>query len=179
MKQVQRMAGPKFRVLQGVEFGWKELREAGEWPGWEILVYGLDASVDAQELRSWGPTRCLEYTDKVGCANVVAHPFRYKKHRIDIDKLFSDFPIHAVERANGNCSREANKLAEAEHPKLPGIGGSDAHSCLAVGRVVTEVLDGVSSGREFAEAIRAGKVIPVRPFEEGGALWPSSPKEGR
>jgi len=67
--------------------------------------------------------------------------------------------VDAVETHNGGCTREGNEAAleTAVRYGLPGIGGSDAHHLVQVGRCHTLFEDEIRSEEELIAAVRAGR----------------------
>jgi predicted metal-dependent phosphoesterase TrpH len=67
--------------------------------------------------------------------------------------------VDAIETRNGGSSPESNRAAEAYAEKygIPGVGGSDAHFLMQVGRSLTVFERYITGESELVEEIRAGR----------------------
>ena len=139
-----------------------------------VLVFGLGSYVS-------GISKVVELRRVVDEAKgfmVSAHPFRGIQSPRHLAKSFlykdtSTFPttaeeasghpvfdmVDAIEVANGGTNDSENILARdvAEHRRLKGTGGSDAHSVHGLGCCVTVFEDDIRSEAEFVQALRAGR----------------------
>jgi predicted metal-dependent phosphoesterase TrpH len=140
-------------VLAGMELG----TDAGH-----VLVYGLPRY--APELLLLERLRSIvEYE---GAAMVLAHPMRpFAGHRPALES----FPLwfEGLEVINGdNSDREDGYwVREAEALRLAAVGGSDAHSVQAVGRVATLFPGPVKGISDIVRYIRSRQTtaIDLRP----------------
>jgi len=85
----------------------------------------------------------------------LAHPARDGLLRVTRETV--EFFV-SVEAANGSDSRLQNIAAAglAKGFRLPGIGGSDAHTAGEVGRAATRFVRKLASDDELLEALRSG-----------------------
>lgn len=145
-----------FRVLGGVEVS----TELGD-----VLVFGVRPLVLAgcriEDVR--------RLVDEEGGLMIAAHPFRgcYRLGApMDVDGAAA-LPlfrwVDAVEVFNGTSPWPEVEFACAalERMSLPGVGGSDAHSPLSVGRCYTEFERKVASVEELVVELRAGRFRAV------------------
>ena len=90
----------------------------------------------------------------------LAHPARDGLLRITHDTVEY---FESVEAINGSDTRLQNMAATglAKGFRLPGIGGSDAHTPDEVGRAGTRFEVQVANDRELLEALRAGRYEAV------------------
>ena len=140
-----------FPVLQGVEvytdFG-------------DMLVFGLfrprfPLQIAFDELR--------EQVAGAGGVIIPAHPcrsdrgFHEKLGRERAEYLLRH--VDAVETKNGGSAEEANLRAEeiASRYRLPGVGGSDAHFLMQVGRCLTVFEREVANEGDLVREIKAGR----------------------
>jgi hypothetical protein len=67
--------------------------------------------------------------------------------------------VDAVETRNGGASPEANRAAEvmAQRYGLPGVGGSDAHFLMQLGRCLTVFEGEIGREEDLMREIRAGR----------------------
>ncbi len=128
-----------------------------EWtlPEGHVLSFGV---------RTAGPFRATEElfaaAESEGGLLYLAHPARDGLLRVTADTVrwFS-----SVEAANGSDGRLQNLAAAglAKGFRLPGIGGSDAHSEAEVAVAATRLSREVSSTAELVEALRSGEYEAV------------------
>ena len=155
-----------------------------------VLVFGMEDYVS-------GISRIAELRRVVDEAKgfmITAHPFRgiHSPGGFGRPYLYRDVPempdtveeasqhavfglVDAVEVANGNTIDSENAFARgvAEHLRMKGTGGSDAHSVHGLGRCFTVFEDDLRSEEEFIEALRRGRYYAayglragaVRPFQ--------------
>ncbi len=133
-----------------------------------VLAFGLDG-FDVS-MRSFEVL--VDAAEESGAALVLAHPFRrFYGGRVPAAPLREDVElaidrrgwdaVHAIETWNAETRHIENLLAAAvaERLMLPTTGGGDAHrEAWQVGRRPTEIDGTVTSEKELAEAIRAGRV---------------------
>ena len=155
-----------------------------------VLTFGLDEYISGiskiQELR--------RVILEIGGAMITAHPFRGL-----LDKRPNSWPllyessqslpnhvdhaishpvfgfVDAIEVANGSTVDAENIFAYrvSEKLRLPGTGGSDAHSTHGLGRCTTIFEKNIRSEKEFVEALKKGnfyashglRMGKVRPFK--------------
>jgi predicted metal-dependent phosphoesterase TrpH len=116
-----------------------------------ILAFGLDDprafSAIALEVH--------EAAKACGALLFLAHPARDGLLKVTHDTV--EF-FMSVEAVNGSDSRLQNMAASglAHGFRLPGIGGSDAHTAAEVGRAATRFPVRVETQAELLEALRAG-----------------------
>jgi predicted metal-dependent phosphoesterase TrpH len=116
-----------------------------------VLVYGVEA-FDARMAQLSELRRMV--TD-AGGVMFLAHPSR-RYGTLGPGDLLSMFD--GVEAANGTESalQNADAAGMASRMRLPGIGGSDAHSVREVGTCGTRFGEAVACERDFVEALRSG-----------------------
>ena len=141
-----------FTVLRGVELS----TTVGH-----ILLFGVTSD-------SWKtpygrsritPEVVLELVDSIGGAAVIAHPFKpgYQFHAQEM----AEHPrVCALETCNGQCLDQQNRdaLELARLLKLPGTGGSDAHSLHEIGRCYTEFSVPVRTEQDLIAALLSGSM---------------------
>lgn len=134
-----------FLVLGGMEVRCKE---------GDVLTFGLPerplGKIDVLEL--------IDLVHDVGGVVIAAHPFRTEAPSLG-DKIWEVRGFDAVEIFNGNANPYQNELAReaALKLKLPGIGGSDAHSKFMVGKYSTFFEDQITNEEELIAAIKERK----------------------
>jgi len=145
-----------FRVWGGVEVS----TELGD-----VLVFGVRALLLAgsriEDLR--------RLVDEQGGLMIAAHPFRgyaWPGAAMDVEDAaaLAIFRwVDAVEVFNGTSPWPEVEFACAvmERLGLPGVGGSDAHSPLSVGRCYTQFEREVASVEELVAELRAGRFQAV------------------
>lgn len=100
---------------------------------------------------------------EAGGAIIPAHPCRgsYGFHRALGDERaeFLLANVDAIETRNGGSSPESNAAAQAyaEKYRIPGVGGSDAHFLMQVGRCLTVFEREINEEAELVEEIKAGR----------------------
>jgi len=116
-----------------------------------VLAFGLDDprafSAIALEVH--------EAAKACGALLFLAHPARDGLLKVTHDTV--EF-FMSVEAVNGSDSRLQNMAASglARGFRLPGIGGSDAHTVAEVGRAATRFPARIETQAELLEALRAG-----------------------
>jgi glycosyltransferase involved in cell wall biosynthesis/predicted metal-dependent phosphoesterase TrpH len=135
-------------------------RFAGEAQAVHVLCYGIDSG-DHEWLQAHAGDleACAAYLHENGIACALAHPFYNvaaplgPRHRRRLAELF---PIWEVR--NGSRAAELNMPAVvyAETHGSTGIGGSDDHAGVDIGRTWTEV-PAASTPEEFLARLRAGQ----------------------
>jgi len=137
----------------------------------DILVFGLHQSVlkvgRADELRT--------LVDKAGGVMIIAHPFRSYPHLVSeharnssnglsgpIEQACSRPElglVDALEVCNGQSAKEEIKfsIAVADHLRLGGTGGSDAHATLGIGACYTEFEEDIFDESDLIRQIKSGQ----------------------
>jgi glycosyltransferase involved in cell wall biosynthesis/predicted metal-dependent phosphoesterase TrpH len=149
---------------------------AGEPQAVHVLCYGITPD-DHQLLQSRAGDleACAEYLHERGIACALAHPFfavaapLTARHRRRLAELF---PVW--ETRNGSRARELNMPAEVyiETHGGTGVGGSDDHAGVDIGRTWTEV-PAASTPDQFLDHLRAGRA-EARGDQGGAAKWAHS-----
>jgi predicted metal-dependent phosphoesterase TrpH len=154
----------------------EELRELSERAGITVLA-GMELGTDAGHVLVYGLPRyapellLLERLRSIveyeGAAMVLAHPMRpFAGHRPALES----FPLwfEGLEVINGdNSDREDGYwVREAQQLRLATVGGSDAHSVQAVGRVATLFPGPVQGIGDLVRYIRSrqSSAIDLRPL---------------
>ena len=116
-----------------------------------VLAFGLD------DPRGFSAIAREVYDAAKACGALLflAHPARDGLLRITRDTV--EFFL-SVEAINGSDTRLQNMAASglAHGFRLPGIGGSDAHTAAEVGRAATRFPGWIETQAELLEALRAG-----------------------
>ena len=121
-----------------------------------VLAFGLESgSATFAHARS-----AFEAAQACGGLLFLAHPARDGLLRVTHETV--EF-FESVEALNGSDTRLQNVAASglAHGFRLPGIGGSDAHTTEEVGRVATRFERPLASNADLLEALRAGEYEPV------------------
>jgi len=128
----------------------------------DVLVFGvkprLFAGSTIEDLR--------RTVDEQGGVIIAAHPFRGCSRLIDVEEA-ADLPllrwVDALEVFNGTSLWAEVEFACAvlERLDLPGVGGSDAHSPLSVGRCYTRFERPLASVPELVAELKAGRFRAV------------------
>jgi len=143
-------------VLRGQEV---RVYYQGEVEG-DVLVFGVEESfageVSAEEL--------VQRVHRAGGVLVAAHPFR---GILGLGEAVFELELDGIETLNTNHNFWESHLAEAAKMKtgLPGLGGSDAHSLVAVGNFLTYFERPVQNEAELAEEIRRGRCRAVSYYD--------------
>lgn len=127
-----------------------------ETPDGDFLVFGpyedLAPGMDAQKL--------LTHVKKSGGAVIAAHPFRTGRHVSE--HIIHDGLCRTVEAVNGrNSDIENLKVRKWQDLyQITTTGGSDAHSDLEIGKIVTRFFHPIHTRQDFIQAINAGNCQP-------------------
>jgi predicted metal-dependent phosphoesterase TrpH len=115
-----------------------------------ILAFGLPASAFSASAREVAVAAV-----EAGALLFLAHPARDGLLRVTRETV--EFFV-SVEAVNGSDSRLQNIAAAglAKGFRLPGIGGSDAHTAAEVGRAATRFAGRPTSDADLLEALRSG-----------------------
>lgn len=127
-----------------------------------LLIYGVKAGTSDLP-RGLPMQRAIDWVNHRGGAAVPAHPYqRGLAGGVLGDRLMALTGLAAVEVLNGSVSKRENALAAeaAEFLKVPGIGGSDAHGPLALGRACTVFDRPIESIVQLVRAIKEGRGMP-------------------
>ncbi len=136
-------------------------RFAGEPQAVHILCYGITpGDHEWLQANSGDVEACAAYLHENGIACALAHPFfnvaapLTRRHRRRLSELF---PIWEVR--NGSRAAELNMPAAVyvDTHGGAGIGGSDDHAGVDIGRTYTEVPVDVRSPEEFLQRLRRGE----------------------
>lgn len=157
----------------------------------DILVYGLDAGIHAEAQARRGDIYGLvDYLREAGVVHVLAHPVYAMPGPLDRDQIEKRLVLFGLwEYVNGSRPAEQNRLTREiavgvgpvelrqmalrqglpvpPHRGIAGTGGSDDHGGIYGGATHTVAPPGVSSPKEFLEALAAGE---VRPAGEDGSV---------
>jgi glycosyltransferase involved in cell wall biosynthesis/predicted metal-dependent phosphoesterase TrpH len=135
----------------------------GERQAVHVLCYGITAEDHAAlQDRAGDLEACVGYLDERGIVAALAHPFfavaapLRPHHRRRLAELFAIWEVR-----NGSRARELNQPAAvyAETNGTIGVGGSDDHAGVEVGRTWTETPP-ASTPEQFLAHIRAGRAEP-------------------
>jgi glycosyltransferase involved in cell wall biosynthesis/predicted metal-dependent phosphoesterase TrpH len=138
-------------------------RFAGEPQAVHVLCYGITpGDHEWLQAHSGDVEACAAYLHENGIASALAHPFfnvaapLTPRHRRRLAELF---PIWEVR--NGSRAAELNMPAVVyiETRGGTGIGGSDDHAGVDIGRTFTEVSAAARSPEEFLQALRDGDAV--------------------
>jgi glycosyltransferase involved in cell wall biosynthesis/predicted metal-dependent phosphoesterase TrpH len=138
----------------------------GEEQEVHVLCYGItDADHDELQARAADVEECVAYLRERGIACALAHPFfavaapLLPRHRRRLAELFGTWEVR-----NGSRAPELNQPAAiyVETNGACGIGGSDDHAGVDVGRTWTET-PAAPTPQELLDHLRAGRA------EAGGA----------
>ncbi len=136
-------------------------RFAGEPQAVHVLCYGITpGDHEWLQANSGDVEACAAYLHQNGIACALAHPFfnvaapLTRRHRRRLAELF---PIWEVR--NGSRAAELNMPAVIyiETHGGTGIGGSDDHAGVDIGRTFTEVPAGARTPEEFLDRLRRGE----------------------
>jgi glycosyltransferase involved in cell wall biosynthesis/predicted metal-dependent phosphoesterase TrpH len=136
------------------------VRFAGEPQAVHVLCYGITpGDHEWLQANSGDLEACAAHLHENGIACALAHPFfnvaapLTRRHRRRLAELF---PIWEVR--NGSRAAELNMPAAVyvDTHGGTGIGGSDDHAGVDIGRTYTEVPAGVRSPEEFLRCLRDG-----------------------
>ncbi|MGE5407705.1 MAG: PHP-associated domain-containing protein, partial [Syntrophothermus sp.] len=148
-------------------------RFAGEQQAVHVLCYGITpGDHEWLQAHSGDVEACAAYLHENGIACALAHPFfnvaapLTRRHRRRLAELF---PIWEVR--NGSRAAELNMPAVVyiETRGGTGIGGSDDHAGVDIGRTFTEAPD-ARTPEEFLEHVREGRA-EARGEQGSAAKW--------
>jgi predicted metal-dependent phosphoesterase TrpH len=143
----------RFPILRALEY------HASEG---HLLVYGVKAGTSDLP-RGLPMQRAIEWVNQRGGAAVAAHPYQKGlSGGILGDRVLAMRGLAALEVLNGSLSEWENARATeaARILRLPGIGGSDAHGPLVLGRACTLFRSPIRDMGELVAALRARDFIP-------------------
>jgi predicted metal-dependent phosphoesterase TrpH len=120
-----------------------------------VLAFGLPESASSAVA-----AELAERAEKHRALLYLAHPARDSLLRLN-RRVIDTFA--SVEVANGSDSRLKNMAAAgiARGFRLPGIGGSDAHTLAEVGRAATRFGDAITDEAMLVQALLAGRYEAV------------------
>ncbi|MEX0784656.1 MAG: CehA/McbA family metallohydrolase [Dehalococcoidia bacterium] len=144
LRALRRRTG--FLILSGVEL----TTDMGH-----VLAFGLPESA-ASAVGAELAARAADH----GALLFLAHPARDNLLRLNRQTIDT---FASVEAVNGSDSRLKNMAATgiARAFRLPGIGGSDAHTLAEVGRAATRFHDPATDHASLLTALRAGRYEAV------------------
>ncbi len=133
----------QFLVLRGMEV----TTEVGH-----VLVFGMDYHDPAMAVLS----ELQRIVRGEGALMFLAHPSR-RYGTLPPDDLSFVFDSVEVQNGTEGMLQNDNAAGLARGLRLPGIGGSDAHSVREVGICATEFSGSVTDEASFVAALRAGE----------------------
>jgi predicted metal-dependent phosphoesterase TrpH len=144
LKNIRKLAAsyPDILIIPGVEISTAE---------GDLLVLGAEEMPD----RPWTVERIINFARERDCISVVAHPYR----EYGMGDLARNYTVDAIEIFNGVSSPKTNKQARelAKSMRLPGVGGSDAHSPSELFNAYTKIRAGLDL-EEILKALKKGLV---------------------
>ncbi len=107
----------------------------------------------------------IPWVHSVGGVIIAAHPFRSSAPSIG-NKLYEVKGIDAIEVLNGNSSEDMNILSWLASLKLclPGVGGSDAHTPLQIGKYATFFDKEIKDEDDIVCALKGGRFQALKMF---------------
>ncbi len=150
IERLKQKTGTKLLILRGQEVS----SEYGH-----VLVFGYHGSLDHCDLNE-----IIKRVHASGGVVIPSHPFRYGNTDKTLEELKDEFSLFdAIEALNGNQDEFQNRfgLRVMEQLKIPGIGGSDAHSPRMIGRYVTEFYSSIKNESDLIREIKAGRCRPL------------------
>ncbi|HIY22421.1 MAG TPA: PHP domain-containing protein [Candidatus Flavonifractor merdigallinarum] len=125
----------------------------------DILVFGIDALPEELRLPAQD---IIDYVNERGGACIAAHPFRNNNRGLE-EHLLTVRGLTGIEVLNGSTSPEANRkaLQYAQRLGIQGVGASDAHNVIQLGRYATWLPQPVGTMEEFVAALRAQQAKPA------------------
>ncbi|MBW2086924.1 MAG: PHP domain-containing protein, partial [Deltaproteobacteria bacterium] len=139
-KAISRRAG--FPIFRGMEYNAAE---------GHLLIYGVKAGKG--DLPPKFPMqKAVDWVHERGGIAIPAHPFQKDiLGRRPGERVLDLKGLMALEVMNGSASFEENRMAAeaAERLGINGIGGSDAHGLLVLGRAYTQFPDAVRTEEEL------------------------------
>ncbi len=148
-------------------------RFRGEEQAVHVLCFGITPADHAElQARAGDLESCAEYLAERGIACALAHPFfavaapLRPRHRRRLAELFGVWEVR-----NGSRAPELNQPAAvyAETNGACGIGGSDDHAGVDIGRTWTETPP-ASTPEEFLDHLRAGRA-EAKGAQGSAAKW--------
>jgi predicted metal-dependent phosphoesterase TrpH len=136
-------------------------------PGGRQLHLGVYDNTEAQHqaiaARRGDAEALFAYLAEEAIPAGLNHPFSAltgRRETGDLCRALANLPL--VETRNGMMSTAVNARAEAarRRARLPGIGGSDAHTLRSVARAYT-VVPGAHDREEFLAGLRRGLTVPA------------------
>ena len=148
-------------------------RFAGEAQAVHVLCYGIDPG-DHEWLQAHAGDleACAAYLDENEIACALAHPFYNvaapltRRHRRRLAELF---PIWEVRNGSRAAELNAPAVVYVETHGGTGVGGSDDHAGVDIGRTFTET-PAASTSEELLRHLRAGRA-EVGGQQGGAAKW--------
>ncbi len=155
--------------MEGAQVAWELGRELG-FP----VFRGVEVYTDCGDMLVFGLIRpsfplqvpfveLLQQVREAGGVIIPAHPCRSDRgfhEKLGPEKAeFLLAHVDALEVKNGGSSEEANLRTEAVAREygIPGVGGSDAHFLMQVGRCLTVFERDVESEEELVREVKAGR----------------------
>ena len=135
-----------------------------------LVLGGVELTTDRGHVLGFGlepprgslATAAAAFAHATSCGGLLflAHPARDGLLRVDAHTVAY---FESVEAINGSDTRLQNLSATglAKGFRLPGIGGSDCHSPLEVGRAATEFDGDVTGEASLVAALRSGRYRAV------------------
>ncbi len=145
-----------------------------------LLIPGVEVSTNEGHLLVLGveevpkpPISAFELADlarEAGGVVIAAHPC--DRRREGIGDLLGELKVDCIEVINARSPKRANEMARmlARSLGLPGVGGSDAHTLVEVGRAFT-LINSEPDIDEILNALKKGKVSARRGRVFRGAGW--------
>ena len=151
----------------------------------DVLLYGIDGEVHAEaQSRRYDVYELVDYLREAGIVHALAHPVYDLGGPLGRDGIEKRLVLFGLwEFINGSRPAQQNVLAREiatgvgaaglrqmalrqglpspPHPRVRGTAGSDDHGGAYVGTTYTTAPPGVSTAREFLEALAAGEVGPA------------------
>ncbi|MBI4753684.1 PHP domain-containing protein [Candidatus Desantisbacteria bacterium] len=127
----------------------------------DVLTFGFSESVKEgiplAELIPW--------VHSLNGVVIAAHPFRSGAPSMG-NKIYEIKDIDAIEVLNGNSSEDMNILSWLASLKLgiPGVGGSDAHTALQIGKYATFFDKEIKNEDDFICALKGGRFQAMKMF---------------
>jgi len=169
---------------EGARVAWRLGGELG-FP----VFRGIEIYTELGDILVFGPTRpryptmtpfreLLSEVRESGGVLILCHPCRGAHDLFDtMQPQTAEFllaNIDAVEIRNGGTTPEANSAAEAMAARhgLPGVGGSDAHFLMQLGRCLTVFERDITNEEDLVREIKAGRCRAVSASEIDKAVMP-------
>jgi len=173
--------------MEGAEVAWRMGKEAGF-----LVLRGVEVYTEFGDMLVFGLMRprfplCMDFSelreevDRAGGVILPAHPCRSDRgfhERLGPERAeFLLERVDGLEVKNGGNTPEANLRAEgiAARYRLPGVGGSDAHLVMQVGRCLTLFERKITCEEDLVREIKAGRCQALYAWEvrEPGfsSLW--------